>query len=276
MALHFDEFEFFRRRHRLIDAMEAKGLDGMLLFQQESMYWLTGYDTFGFCFFQCLYIGADGTMAVLTRSADLRQAQHTSILKDIRIWKDGKDANPSVDLVAMVKDLGGTGKRLGVEYDAYGLSHFQGKRLEAAFEGHGTLIDASDIVTRLRAIKSADEIRHERRTVVGIIPPIIVSPLNVLTTEFRLARRVGSCTATGTEICQAGCCLEDIGQRQALVEFGQVGLAGGEAFRPRCSNEIHEAFRETVVAPRHLKNICSGYDEHGQCYYKEPLHFSIV
>ncbi len=162
MALHFNEFEFFRRRHRLIDAMEAKGLDGMLLFQQESMYWLTGYDTFGFCFFQCLYIGADGTMALLTRSADLRQAQHTSILKDIRIWKDGKDANPSVDLVAMVKDLGGTGKRLGVEYDAYGLSHFQGKRLEAAFEGHGTLIDASDIVTRLRAIKSADEIAYVR------------------------------------------------------------------------------------------------------------------
>lgn len=162
MAIHFDEYEFFRRRHRLLDAMEAKGLDGMLLFQQESMYWLTGYDTFGFCFFQCLYVGSDGTMALLTRSADLRQAQHTSILKDIRIWKDGKDANPSIDLVSMVKDLGGAGKRLGVEYDAYGLSHFHGKRLESAFEGHGTLIDASDMVTRLRAVKSADEIAYVR------------------------------------------------------------------------------------------------------------------
>ncbi len=162
MAIHFDEYEFFRRRHRLIDAMEAKGLDGMLLFQQESMYWLTGYDTFGFCFFQSIYIGSDGTMALLTRSADLRQAQHTSILKDIRIWKDGKDANPSLDLLAMVKDLGGTGKRIGVEYDAYGLSHFHGKRLEAAFEGHATLVDASDIVTRLRAVKSADEIAYVR------------------------------------------------------------------------------------------------------------------
>lgn len=162
MAIHFDEYEFFRRRHRLLDAMEAKGLDGMLLFQQESMYWLTGYDTFGFCFFQCLYVGSDGTMALLTRSADLRQAQHTSILKDIRIWKDGKDANPSIDLVSMVKDLNGAGKRLGVEYDAYGLSHFHGKRLESAFEGHGTLIDASDMATRLRAVKSADEIAYVR------------------------------------------------------------------------------------------------------------------
>ena len=45
------------------------------------MYWLTGYDTFGFCFFQSLVVTADGRMALLTRSADLRQAQHTSIIE---------------------------------------------------------------------------------------------------------------------------------------------------------------------------------------------------
>jgi Xaa-Pro dipeptidase len=162
MSTHFDPFEFSRRRNRLIDAMQARGLDGMLLFQQESMFWLTGYDTFGFCFFQCLYLSADGTMALLTRSADLRQAQHTSILKDIRIWKDGRDANPSLDLVGMVRDLGGTGKRLGVEFDSYGLTHFNGKRLEAAFDGQAKLIDASDIVTRLRAVKSEAEITYIR------------------------------------------------------------------------------------------------------------------
>ena len=50
----------------------------MLLFAQESMYWLTGYDTFGFCFFQCLVVKADGSMVLLTRSADLRQARQTS------------------------------------------------------------------------------------------------------------------------------------------------------------------------------------------------------
>ena len=162
MALHFDEYEYFSRRHRLIDALEAQGLDGILLFQQESMYWLTGYDTFGFCFFQCLYLGTDGRMALLTRSADLRQAQHTSNLSDIRIWKDGKDANPSLDLASMIRDLGATGKKLGIEYDAYGLSHFNGKRLEAAFDGVAELVDVSTIVTRLRAVKSAAEITYVR------------------------------------------------------------------------------------------------------------------
>jgi Xaa-Pro aminopeptidase len=88
MALHFERTEFAARIVRAREAMAARRLDGLLMFQQESMYYLTGYDTFGFCFFQCLYLAADGTLALLTRSADLRQAQHTSIIEDIRIWTD--------------------------------------------------------------------------------------------------------------------------------------------------------------------------------------------
>ena len=38
--------------------MAASNLDAMLLFAQESMYWLTGYDSFGYCFFQCLVLRA--------------------------------------------------------------------------------------------------------------------------------------------------------------------------------------------------------------------------
>ena len=71
MALHFTLDEFAGRKARLLGAMAAARLDGLLIFEQESMYWLTGYDTFGFCFFQCLYLSAGGRMALLTRSADL-------------------------------------------------------------------------------------------------------------------------------------------------------------------------------------------------------------
>ena len=83
MALHFERTEFDARRDRLMIEMAEKKLDAMLLFAQESMYWLTGYDTFGFCFFQCLVVKADGSMVLLTRSADLRQARHTSIIDNI-------------------------------------------------------------------------------------------------------------------------------------------------------------------------------------------------
>ena len=114
---------------------QAQGLDGLLMFQQESMYYLTGYDTFGFCFFQCLYLGADGKLALLTRSADLRQAQHTSIIEDIRIWTDAAGAKPADQLRDMLESLGARGKRLGVENQSYGLTHFNGKALEAALDG---------------------------------------------------------------------------------------------------------------------------------------------
>ncbi len=131
MAIHFSAQEMLRRRDLLVAALAAQKLDGALLFAQESDYWLTGYDSFGFCFFQCLYVAADGRTALLTRSADLRQAEHTSNIEDIRIWRDGAGADPTLDLKAMLEDLG-AGRRLGVEYDSYGLTHFNGRRLEAS------------------------------------------------------------------------------------------------------------------------------------------------
>lgn len=162
MALHFTPAEFARRRDALLTRMAAENLDALFLFQQESLYWLTGYDSFGFCFFQCLVLRADGKTALLTRSADLRQAQNTSNLTDIRIWKDGAGSNPALDLKALALDLGIAGKRIGCEFESYGLVHANGKKLEAAFDGVATLIDASTIVTALRAIKSFEEIAYVR------------------------------------------------------------------------------------------------------------------
>jgi len=149
------------RRRRLLAAMAERRLDGMLLFAQESDYWLTGYDSFGFCFFQCLYVDADGRVALLTRSADLRQAQHTSNIRDVRIWKDGEGADPTRELKAMLADLGAHG-RLGVEFDSYGLTHLNGLRLQATLAGVVELVDASTLVPSLRTTKSAEELTFVR------------------------------------------------------------------------------------------------------------------
>jgi len=163
MALHFDAGEFAARRTRAVAAMAARGLDGLLLFRQESMYWLTGYDTFGYVFFQCLYLGADGRTMLLTRAPDLRQARHTSTLEDIRIWVDRDGADPAGELREILRGFGLAGKRLGAEYDAYGLTHANGRRLEAAMDGFATLVEASDLVTRLRVVKSPAEIAYVKR-----------------------------------------------------------------------------------------------------------------
>jgi Xaa-Pro dipeptidase len=163
MALHFTREEFAARRAAAAAALKARGLDGLLMFRQESMYYLTGYDTFGYVFFQCLLLDADGGFTLLTRAPDLRQAERTSIIEDIRIWVDRPDANPALELRAILDAKHLSGQRLGVEYDAYGLTARNGKRLEAALEGFCTLVDASDLVSRLRLVKSPAEIAYVRQ-----------------------------------------------------------------------------------------------------------------
>jgi Xaa-Pro dipeptidase len=163
MALHFDPAEYQQRIKAAIASMQKSNLDGLLMFQQESMYYLTGYDTFGFCFFQCLYLGADGKMALLTRSADLRQAQHTSIIEDIRTWTDQAGAQPATQLRDMLESLGARGKRLGIETNSYGLTHFNGKAVDAALDGFCTLIESTNLINVLRLIKSPAELKYVRK-----------------------------------------------------------------------------------------------------------------
>ena len=163
MALHFNEAELAGRRDAACRALAERGLDGLLVFRQESMFYLTGYDTFGYVFFQCLYLGADGRMTLLTRAPDLRQAQETSVIGDIRIWVDRPDAEPAAELREILRGHGCQGKRLGVELEAYGLTAANGKRLEAALDGFCELVEASDLVSRLRVIKSEAEIAYVRR-----------------------------------------------------------------------------------------------------------------
>jgi len=163
MALHFSAEEFAERRRRSIAAMAEAKLDGLLMFRQESMYYLTGYDTFGYVFFQCLYLGADGKLTLLTRAPDLLQAKHTSDIEDIRIWVDAPDAKPAEQLREILSSHGCKGKRLGVEWESYGLTARNGQRLAAALEGFCALVDASELVSRLRVVKSPAELAYVRR-----------------------------------------------------------------------------------------------------------------
>lgn len=161
--LHFDAAEFAARKQSLLGAMARRGLSALLLFRQESLYWLTGYDTFGYVHFQALLLTDDGRTMLLTRSADRLQAAFTSIIEDVRIWIDHEGAEPERALAAILGEFGLAGRRIGVEWDAYGLTAAKGRRLAAALDDVVALEDASLLVSELRAVKSPAEIAHVRR-----------------------------------------------------------------------------------------------------------------
>src|SRR5919106_5307913 len=162
MSLHFEMAEFSRRQGRALEAMAAQGLDALLMFKQESMYWLCGYDSFGYCFFQCLVLRANGEMVLTTRAPDLRQAQHTSILGDIRIWVDREGSDPARELRELLAEKGLAGRRLGIEYASHGLTAANGRLLDAALDGFAETVDASGLVDRLRVVKSEAELVYVR------------------------------------------------------------------------------------------------------------------
>jgi Xaa-Pro dipeptidase len=163
MALYFEPEEFEARRTRVLEEMARRKLDALLLFAPESHYWLTGYDTFGYCFFQCLVLTRTGDFTLLTRSADLRQARHTSIIETIVVWTDQANAGPALQLRELLNDLGLLGVRIGVEYDTHGLTAANGRALDEALKTFGAIEDASDLVPGLRVTKSPAELAYIRR-----------------------------------------------------------------------------------------------------------------
>jgi len=163
MAIHFTKEEFKERQSKVIKELKKQGLDALLMFKQESMYWLTGYDTFGFVFFQCLILTAKGDLVLLTRAPDLRQAQNTSIINNIRIWVDKDNSNPSDELKNILAELGLEKSNLGVEYEAYGLTGRNAIKLNNSLKNFATLEDKSELISHFRVVKSEAEIIYVKK-----------------------------------------------------------------------------------------------------------------
>ena len=163
MTIHFNKEEFQKRKSKVLEKLKNQNLDGLLMFRQESMYWLTGYDTFGYVYFQCLVLTVKGDLVLLTRAPDLRQAQNTSIIKDIRIWIDKEKSNPANELKNILSELGLKNSNLGVEYEAYGLTGRNAMKLNNSIKNFATLHDESELVSYLRVIKSPAEIIYVKK-----------------------------------------------------------------------------------------------------------------
>ena len=161
--LQFSRDEHEARIKKTCDRLNEQGLDGLILFRQESMYYLTGYDTSGYSMFQAGYLGADGRTALLTRTADRLQSKMTSIFDEVRIWFDREGAAPADELRDMLEDHGCRGKRIGIEYHAYGLTGLRAKMVDAALEGFCELVESTDLVREVRMVKSPVELDYVRK-----------------------------------------------------------------------------------------------------------------
>jgi Xaa-Pro dipeptidase len=165
MALHFERAEFDGRVAAARAALKRADLAAILLFAQESHFYLTGFDTSGFVFFQCAVLTADeGPITLLTRRPDLEQAKRTSTIEDIRLWYDAEGADPSRELQAILEEKGLKGARVGIELRSFGLTADKYELVRRRLEGWCELVDASAIVRERRLVKSPAELAYVRRS----------------------------------------------------------------------------------------------------------------
>lgn len=164
MTLHFDRSELAGRVQRAREALKREKLDAILLFAQESLYYLTGFDTTGFVFFQCLVLTSDDRpVTLLTRRPDLEQARRTSTIEDIRLWYDAEGADPSRELKAILEERGLRSARVGIELRSFGLTADKYELVRRQLDGWCSLVDASNLVRALRVVKSPVELAYVRR-----------------------------------------------------------------------------------------------------------------
>ncbi len=164
MALHFERSEFAVRVASARAALRNEQLDALILTAQESHYYLTGFDTSGFVFFQCAVLTADDSpIVLLTRRPDLEQAKRTSTIDDIRIWYDRQGVDPAQDLLAILAEKKLKGARVGIEMRSFGLTADKYELIRNRLAGWCELVDASHIVRNLRLVKSAAELAYVRR-----------------------------------------------------------------------------------------------------------------
>jgi Xaa-Pro dipeptidase len=147
VAVPFAAADYAARQAATRAALRARGLDALIVFAQESHYWLTGFDTAGYVFFQAGVITADdGKLHLLTRTPDQRQALDASLYDDVRIWLNA--------------EAGLGGQRLGIEYATHGLTGANARLLDRAIDGFAATEDASDVIRALRLVKSPAELAH--------------------------------------------------------------------------------------------------------------------
>lgn len=160
----FDDAEYDARLAAARHEMASRGLDALIVFAQESLYYLFGYDGGGYVFFQCAVLHAeDRPTTLLCRRPDVAQARDTSRIEEVRVWLNAEGANPARDLVAILKDVGLEGCRVGIETDSYSLTGFNCRAVYEAAEGVVDLVEASGIVRGLRVVKSPAELDLMRR-----------------------------------------------------------------------------------------------------------------
>ena len=164
MSKHdFSMDEFESRRGRVRDAMQAQGLDWLVLCHPVSIHWLTGSDAKSYQEFQCLFISAEpAPLIILTREGERNEFEQDALVDQVYSFGGGENEDPIGAFMALGAALGLRHARVGLEVPAYYLHPHHYVRLQQ-WLGEALVAEPSNLVHDLKLVKSPAEIAYIRQ-----------------------------------------------------------------------------------------------------------------
>lgn len=163
----FSRAEYTARLARTRAAMQARGIDTLIVTDPSNMAWLTGYDGWSFYVHQCVIVGPQDDPVWFGRAQDVAGARRTAWLPDSALigypdhFVQSTERHPMDYLAARLTDLGWDTGRIGVEMDNYWFTAAAHRALASHLPTD--LVDATALVNWQRLVKSPAELDSMRR-----------------------------------------------------------------------------------------------------------------
>jgi len=156
----FSKKEFDYRTENVRKEMKGKGLDAILLYAPENIFYLTGFQTTGYFTYQTLVVPVDSPPFLVVRRIEEMNVKTTSIVNDYTLYVDAQD--PIEMTVKALEERGLANGSLGVEMDSWFLTVAQFQRLQTLLGGR-TFVDCTGMVEKFRIIKSPAELQYMKK-----------------------------------------------------------------------------------------------------------------
>ena len=155
----FAAAEYQERLRRARAAMDAEGLDALVVMNPASVFYLSGYQTFAVDGGACLVVPADGEPALAMDPPEFGGALLGVWFEDLRGYP--ADVDRPAYAAQMLGEHGATRGRVGLDGAAWGATTAFSAGLAHALP-LAELVDATDLLIELKRRKSAAEIEHIR------------------------------------------------------------------------------------------------------------------
>ena len=242
---YFSLEEYRQRLDALRGRMARMGLDAVLVHSPENLYYLSGYQTPGYYWYQALVVPLEKEPVFITRLLEESNVHHLSWVEESRPYGDSDDWVAKTGEVLVELGLGAG--RIGVDKRSWFFTVDDFERLAPTLPS-ATLVDCSGVVEEGRMIKSPAELSYMRQAaeIAGTAMRAGIDACAVGATENEVAAVVHDAQIRAGSEYTALPIFVTTGPRSALGHATwsrQAIEAGNTVFleTPGCINRYHAA-----------------------------------